>query len=242
MKLLLAIKNALGFRRYLIIGVVTAVAFFYQLIRSAVSGYVALPDLAGWQLFATVVPVFVLWHVVKRAAELEDRLVPRMSVKLVRVDHGREAKYREIYGQNTQVTSPIIYWHVVVTSQNDAQIERCGVRLREARSDSETAPFSSPIILVTADRHVDSATLYPNVPQHFGVVASLQTVQGDTRGSLLVVAPGATVPRWLGDFFQRPATYWLTVAASGDNTPTVVVTIKVAWNGDWQDATAELVR
>lgn len=76
-----AANNALGVRRYVITGAVGTLAAFYGAIRKAVAHYVALPDLPAWEVFLAVVPSFVLWFVAGRAAELEDKLKPRVTVQ-----------------------------------------------------------------------------------------------------------------------------------------------------------------
>jgi surface-anchored protein len=46
---------------------------------------------------------------------------------------------------------------------------------------------------------------------------------------------------YIGDFFQKPGTYELTVTASGKKTRTVTRKIAVTWNGNIAELTASLV-
>ena len=102
-------------------------------------------------------------------------------------------------------------------------VPACAVEVR--------APISNRIPLVTASDHYRSVTISPKLPAHFDIVFTR------SEDSALNFSPAIQVPHIINNmnFFNDTGVYDFEIAATGDNTPTVTATIRIAWNGNWNE-------
>jgi hypothetical protein len=201
----------------------------YALLRAKV------PELpaSNWELYPLLLFAVLCWSLLTYSSGLETRLMPRLTIKGVSLERTTETVSPDTFDSPTEFDA--IYLHVIVTNETPEQIDACSVTLLSATGNGKAAPFGNPIRLVSAMDHSNAVLVYPGVPQNFDLLHT------STRHGVLDLSPYVPKPNSLQSFFHAPGTYVLRVAVAGKSVPTVTKEIKVVWNGQWNQVTAELL-
>lgn len=168
-----------------------------------------------------------------RVAELEERLIPKITVSLDETCAGiRVVKTQLVLppGAPPQRGPDSKWVQIIVMSATNAPLVNCEARLMRAERIDEngvvTAILTEPLFCTWSNTSVSRMTIPPSVPH----AANIFSARDGFTELYIETLP---VKLEFRDEIQRPGTYRLKIGVSAQDCPTNVKTFLFEWGGSY---------